>query len=602
MPVTPVNYTNSNTTLGYTSADLSNLLIRREYFTLGGLYTWGTNLDFGLGDGTTISRSSPGTTVGGGLTSWEWIDCKARSGAGIKSDGTLWTWGRGTYGVLGYNSAVSRSSPGTTAVGGTTWDEVSTSTAHMLAVKNDGTLWTWGRNVAGQLGTGNVTSRSSPGTTAGAALNGISDAWKTVSAGGDSSAAIKNDGTLWTWGLNTAGMLGDGTTTSRSSPGTTAGAGTNWVLVALANDAAGLGFGAAVKSDGTLWTWGNNSKFQLGNGTTTDRSSPGTVAGGGTTWKQVSCGVDHAVALKTNGTLWTWGANGNGETGNGAAEVSRSSPNTTAGGGNNWKYVNAAFQISAGIKTDGTLWTWGRNVAGELGVGDTTNRSSPTQVSGSLLNWESVAMGSASTNGSSIGIVENETNFPDIVVYTTPGTFTETIPEGKQSAFFEAWGAGGRGGDGYNTLRGGGGGSGGYARTFSNVLFQVGKTANVVVGLGIEGGGGGSGSPGGNTYISSLTYTLTQMRANGGFGGSYNGLAGGPGNSGGSGNGGTATGGTEVNTTGNSGATGASGGAGGVAIAGRNAVGYGAGGQGTTGNPGNGGGASANGAVIITYM
>jgi alpha-tubulin suppressor-like RCC1 family protein len=600
MPVTPVRYTNSNTTLGFSDVDLANILMRREYFSSGGLYSWGTNLDFGLGDpgaGTTAaSRSSPATVGRMGLTQWEFIDCKARTAAAIRADGTLWTWGRATYGVLGDNTTTSRSSPGTTSVGGTNWDEVATSTAHMIAVKNDGTLWTWGRNSSGQLGTNTTTNRSSPAVTASDATG---DSWKHAAAGGDSSAAVKNTGTLWTWGLNSSGQLGDGTTTNRSSP-VQVGTADTWDKVVICNiTTAGSAFAAAIKTDRTLWTWGGNLRGQLGDGSTTARSSPQTVAGGGTTWKDVACGDEHAVAVKYDGTLWTWGQNTSGELG--VAGSSRSSPATVSGGGTTWKEISAATNISAAIKSDGTLWTWGANLVGGLGDGTTTNRTSPVTTVGGLINWKHIAVGGASTGGACIGVVENEGSFPDISTYVVPGTFTETIPQGMSGAFFEAWGAGGRGGDGYTTLRGGGGGSGGYCRTAANVLFQVGKTANVVIGLAAGAGGGGAGEPGGNTSVSSLTYTLSRMTANGGFGGSYNASGSPPPNNGAGGIGGPAAGGTDVNTTGSIGTSGSGGGAGGVAIAGRNAVGYGTGGQGSTGNSGTGGGAGANGAVIITY-
>jgi len=149
-------------------------------------------------------------------------------------------------------------------------------------------LWTWGYNNNGELGTGTTTSRSSPGTTAGGGTN-----WKQVSSGDTATAAVKTDGTLWTWGYNGYGELGTGTTTSKSSPVTTAGGGTNWNQVSV-----GTNISAAIKTDGTLWTWGRNENGQLGDGTTTSKSSPGTTAGGGTTWKQVSMGYWNAAAIK----------------------------------------------------------------------------------------------------------------------------------------------------------------------------------------------------------------------------------------------------------------------------------------------------------------
>ena len=294
----------------------------------------------------------------------------------------LWTWGRDNYGQLGDGTTTDRSSPGTTVAGGTNWKQVAGGGDHTAAIKTDGTLWTWGYNNSGQLGDGTTTNRSSPVTTAGGGTN-----WKQVSCGNGFTAAIKTDGTLWTWGYNEFGRLGDGTTTSRSSPGTTAGGGTNWKQVA-----GGYSSTCAIKTDGTLWTWGRNNYGQLGDGTTTNRSSPGTTAGGGASWKQVACGYLYTVAIKTDGTLWTWGYNLFGGLGDGTT-TNRSSPGTTAGGGTNWKQVDSGYYHTVAIKTDGTLWTWGYNNPGTLGDGTLTNKSSPGTTAGGGTNWKQVTGG-----------------------------------------------------------------------------------------------------------------------------------------------------------------------------------------------------------------
>jgi alpha-tubulin suppressor-like RCC1 family protein len=347
------------------------------------LWTWGPNSIGQLGINTITCRSSPGTTAGGG-TNWSSVSAGKYLTAAIKTDGTLWTWGINGLGQLGDGTITCRSSPGTTAGGGTNWISVSAGiTFHTAGIKTDGTLWTWGRNDSGQLGDGTRTNRSSPGTTAGGGTN-----WSSVSGGDNHTAAIKTDGTLWTWGFNNCGKLGDGTITNRSSPGTTAGGGTNW-----SNVSGGYSHTAAVKTDGTLWTWGCNLSGQLGDSTITNRSGPGTTAGGGTNWSSVSAGLCVTAGIKTDGTLWTWGAAspfGPGQLGDGTA-TARSSPGTTAGGGTTWSSVSVALYHTAGIKTDGTLWTWGGNDSGRLGDGTTTNRSSPGTTSGGGTNWSSVS-------------------------------------------------------------------------------------------------------------------------------------------------------------------------------------------------------------------
>jgi alpha-tubulin suppressor-like RCC1 family protein len=260
---------------------------------------------------------------------------------------------------------------------------VACGTFSSAAVKTDGTLWTWGYDASGQLGqSGTSANRSSPVTTSGGGTN-----WKQAAAGGSHTAAIKTDGTLWNWGANDSFNLGDGTSSSRSSPVTTTGGGTTWQQVAC-----GTGFTVAVKTDGTLWAWGFNSSGQLGDSTTSTRSSPVTATGGGTTWKQVACGSGHTAAVKTDGTLWTWGGNTYGALGDNSTS-NRSSPVTTVAGGTNWKQVACGLVNTAAIKTDGTLWTWGRNNYGQLGdnTSSTSGRSSPVTTILGGNNWKQVA-------------------------------------------------------------------------------------------------------------------------------------------------------------------------------------------------------------------
>jgi alpha-tubulin suppressor-like RCC1 family protein len=371
--------------------DIGDKYVTKEYvmdaypdlvpgFTSGELFTCGYRQygRLGVGD-TTTYRSSPGTTVSG-VTTWKQVSAGSRYvAAGIKTDGTLWTWGSGSLGGMGDGTSTSRSSPGTTAGGGTNWKQVAVGDNSVAAVKTDGTLWTWGQNTSGNLGTGDTTDRSSPGTTAGGGTN-----WKQVAAFVNVTAAIKSDGTLWTCGYNAGKALGVGDTTNRSSFVTTSGGGTTWKQVAISTY-----HGAAVKTDGTLWTWGSNGDGRLGTNNTTSRTSPGTTSGGGTNWKQVSCGEDGMVAIKTDGTLWTWGGGYAGNLGDGTT-TARSSPETTAGGGTNWKRVEAKHYTVCAIKNDGTSWTWGYGAYGQLGDNTSTNRSSPGTVVGGITTWKDI--------------------------------------------------------------------------------------------------------------------------------------------------------------------------------------------------------------------
>ena len=215
-------------------------------------------------------------------------------------------------------------------------------------------LWVWGFNTQGQLGinvAGATTNRTTPVTTFSGGAN-----WKQVANGNNHAAAIKTDGTLWTWGYGLYGNLGidlAGTIVKRCTPVTTSVGGTNWKQVACGN-----GFTAAIKTDGTLWTWGDNLVGGLGINDTNMRCTPIVISSGSNNWKQVSCGDSfYTAAVKTDGTLWTWGATsavGDNQTRN------RSTPVTTFAGGNNWKQVACGqVTISTGfvlaIKTSDDL-------------------------------------------------------------------------------------------------------------------------------------------------------------------------------------------------------------------------------------------------------
>lgn len=590
----PVNYTVTNT--NFSGSDLDYILLRRDIFHDGTMWAWGMNTAGQLGNNTTVSKSAAVNTSGGGNT-WEALAITFPFAAGIKSDGTLWTWGSGTYGRLGSGSTASRSSPGTIAGAGTNWEEVSVAGgAYGAAIKNDGTLWTWGRAQLGQLGDGTIVNKSSPVTVAG----GFTD-WLKVSCGYTTAAAVRDNGTLWTWGSNLHGQLGNsslatgGAGDSRSSPITTTGGGTTWKDVS-----GGLNFFVALKTDNTAWAWGINSFFNLGDGTTVSKSSPVSVIGGAV-WRNVAAGAFHAAGVRLDGTLWTWGRGTYGALGSNAT-THNTSPVTVTGGGTNWKTVSCGGQVTAAIKTDGTLWTWGYNVNGELGSNSTASRSSPalvdvgvTNLSNNLEfinNWKEIALGyhpSNFTNNSSLGISEDVTNWPIIKAYTVPGSYTETIPEGQTSVIIEIWGAGG--GSGYSATPGsygGGGGAGAYVKSYYSTLGQVGKTISLTVGTGGTAGTNiANGGTGGTTTASTNTFTITTMTASGGLGG-----VSAPGGAAGAG-GSTATGGNVQNTTGAAGASYT----GGVGTYGRTRAAYG---NGASGQPG--ATVGGDGAIIIIYQ
>jgi alpha-tubulin suppressor-like RCC1 family protein len=348
---------------GYTSVAAGNghtVALKSD----GSLWAWGRNINGQVGDGTTSSRYAP-VQIGSGYAS---IAAGTKFTLAVRTDGSLWSWGIDSYGQLGLGAITARTKP---VVIGTGYSAVASggeegafglSQTHVLAVKADGTLWAWGNNAAGQLGDGTSTSRATPVQ--------IGAGYKAVTAGRKFSLAIKTDGSLWAWGDNLEGQLGDGTIgLGRTRP---AQVGIGYGAVAAGGGDFGR-FAAGIKLDGTLWVWGDNAWGQLGDGTTDSRPAPVQV---GNDYLAVATGSRHAVALKTNGSLWAWGYNTRGQLGDGTS-AQRLRPVQIGSG---YMAVAARGDQTFALRTDGTLMAWGDNQYGQLGDGTTESRSSPVQV------------------------------------------------------------------------------------------------------------------------------------------------------------------------------------------------------------------------------
>ena len=249
--------------------------------TDGTLWSWGYNYFGGLGLGDTTNRSAPVQV--GSATNWKYI-ASYHNGVGIKTNGELWAWGYSSGALTGADGYTP------TQVGLLTdWKQLACGYAHTVAVKTDGTLWAWGNNQNGSVGVGNTAIYYSP------VQIGSLNNWKYVAAGGYRTLAIKTDGTLWSWGQNTYGTLGIGNTVNYSSP-VQIGSLTNWKTISGGSKTFGDTFVCATKTDGTLWVWGRNAGGQLGQSNLISYSSPVQV-GSLNSWKSASAGNDHLIAI-----------------------------------------------------------------------------------------------------------------------------------------------------------------------------------------------------------------------------------------------------------------------------------------------------------------
>lgn len=283
---------------------------------------------------------------------------------------------------------------------------------HTIVLKSTGTVWAWGLNWDGELGDGSTTSKNTP-----VQVKELSDIIA-VTSGFYHSAALKSDGTVWVWGDNSYGQLGDGTKTNKTTPFKVSGVDG---VIAIA---AGYYHTIALKEDGTVWAWGNNTYGQLGDDTTIDKNKPTKI----TAIKDIvaiASGYYHTIALRSDGAVWTWGNNIYGQLGNGNNNnydvpiyvKTLSGRNVIATAGGLWHTV--------AMKLDGTVWTYGNNFYGQLG--DKTNFDSNIPV---LVGSQTTSLSTVNEKGEDICGLAMTAAFPQIPVKSASAD-----TEGNQSTF-----------------------------------------------------------------------------------------------------------------------------------------------------------------------
>ena len=345
----------------------------------GSVSCWGSNSDGQLGDGTTTDRntSTQTSSLGTGRTAVA-ISSGTSHTCALLDDGSVSCWGNNRDGGLGDGTTTDRNTPTQTSSLGTgrTAVAISSGSFHTCAILDDASVSCWGYNGYGGLGDGTTTDRNTPTQTLSLGTGRTAIA---ISSGGTHTCAILDDATVSCWGRNDFGQLGDGTTTNRNTPTQTSSLGTGRTAVAISS---GSVHTCAIVDDASVSCWGSNYNGRLGDGTFADRSTPTQTSslGTGRTAVAISSGSYHTCAILDDGSVSCWGANGNGQLGDGTT-TDRYTPTQTLslGTGRTAVAITSGTAHTCAIIDDGTVSCWGYNSNGQLGDGTTTQRNTPAQ-------------------------------------------------------------------------------------------------------------------------------------------------------------------------------------------------------------------------------
>jgi len=425
----------------------------------GVLYAWGSNYQGELGDGTTTSRLTPvPVSLPAGVTATQ-IAAGDREGYALGSDGLLYAWGWNYYGQLGDGTTTNRSTPVPVSLpAGATIAQIAIGGYTGYALDSDGVLYAWGWNYYGQLGDGTTINRSAPVPVS--VPVGVTFTQIAVNSG--SAYALGSDDLLYAWGWNLYGQLGDGTTINRSTPvPVSVPVGVTFTQIAAGNSSV-----FALGSDDLLYAWGWNLYGQLGDGTTMNRSTPVPVSlPAGVTATQIVSGGTAGYAVGSDGLLYAWGLNNRHQLGDGTATDRLTPVPVPLPEGVTVAQIDASGGSGYALASDGLLYAWGYNIAGQLGDGTTLDRWAPVLtnsvtvtsvvlagVSGTnltsasngtwsvdtpggcglvdvVVNWTQFGATHASTfvDGFAYGSPPTITGQPSSATIATGGTFTTTV-------------------------------------------------------------------------------------------------------------------------------------------------------------------------------
>ena len=344
--------------------------------TDGSLWCWGDNSfgQLGIGAGT-LGVTAP-KQVGDAM--WSSVSIRHQTTCGIESNGTLWCWGLNTYGQVGNgdDAATKANVLAPVMVDSRSWNAVAVGFAHTCAIASDATLWCWGDNSNGALGTGDGVLHTTPA----AVMPGTT--WSALTTGAYHSCAIAADNTAWCWGQNYSGQAATGTYLVQPTPARVNA--DSWTSLA-----AGGMHTCGVRSDHHLRCWGSNYDGQLAS--TTASSAPGPLAPDvdSDDWTSVTAGDSHTCATNSQQQLYCWGTNSDGQLGNSSSARVNASPVIVNGAARQWAQISGGFHETCGVGADNNLWCFGLT-----GLGSSASSHEPAQVPGT---WTAVAAGQSST-------------------------------------------------------------------------------------------------------------------------------------------------------------------------------------------------------------